>query len=155
MADGALLQHLDASLGKARSSNRGVIHASPSPLAPSPDYRCKFVGASNSLPSKPRFKDSPDGWNKRRAPCEENHIDVFGQNARRIKEKIDASCYRPRPFNFESVGVISVGTGKSLLEQRGDPRPYVGGLAPPALSSDCRKLAVIGKGFLEVYDVQQ
>ena len=59
-----------------------------------------------------------------------------------------------RPFNFESVSVISVGTGKTLLEQRWDPRPYVGGLATPALSPDGRKLAVIRRGFLEVYEVQ-
>jgi hypothetical protein len=59
-----------------------------------------------------------------------------------------------RPFNFESVSVISVDTGKVVLEQRWDPRPYVGLLAAPALSPDGRKLAIIRKGFLEVYDAK-
>ncbi len=57
-----------------------------------------------------------------------------------------------RPFNLESVSVISVDTGKILMEKRWDPRPYVGLLAAPALSPNGRKLAIIRKGFLEVYD---
>jgi hypothetical protein len=59
-----------------------------------------------------------------------------------------------RPFNFESVSVISVDTGKILLERRWDPRPYVGRLAAPALSPDARKLAIIRNGILEVYDAK-
>ncbi len=59
-----------------------------------------------------------------------------------------------RPFNFESVSIISVDTGKVVLEERWDPRPYVGLLAAPALSPDGRKLAIIRKGILEVYDAK-
>jgi hypothetical protein len=59
-----------------------------------------------------------------------------------------------RPLNFESVNVISVETGKSLLELRWDPRPYVGYPTTPALSPDGHKLAVIRNGFLEVFAVR-
>src|SRR5439155_20270979 len=56
-----------------------------------------------------------------------------------------------RPFNFETVGVISADSGKPLLDLRWDPRPYVGPLSSPALSPDGHSLAVVHGGFLEVY----
>ena len=58
-----------------------------------------------------------------------------------------------RQFNFESVKVLSADSGTSLLELRWDPRPYIGYLSVPALSPNGRRLAVIRRGFLEVFEV--
>jgi hypothetical protein len=58
-----------------------------------------------------------------------------------------------RPLNFEQVKVLSIDSGKSLLELHWDPRPYIGPLSIPALSPNGRRLAVIRHGFLEVFEV--
>jgi hypothetical protein len=58
-----------------------------------------------------------------------------------------------RPLNFESVNVMTTDMGKSLFILRWNPRPYVGYLPIPALSSGGDRLAVIRNGFLEVYSV--
>jgi len=57
-----------------------------------------------------------------------------------------------RPLNFEQVKVLSIDSGKSLLELHWDPRPYKGPLSVPALSPNGRRLAVIRHGFLEVFE---
>jgi len=59
-----------------------------------------------------------------------------------------------QPFNLERVNVIDVGSGKSRFRLRWDPRPYVDYLSRPALSPDGHRLAVIRRGFLEVYDIR-
>lgn len=58
-----------------------------------------------------------------------------------------------RPLNFELINVLSIDSGKSLLELHLDPRPYIGPLTVPALSPDGRQLAVISHGFLEVFEI--
>lgn len=58
-----------------------------------------------------------------------------------------------RPLNFELINVLSIDSGKSLLELHLDPRPYIGPLTVPALSPDGRRLAVISHGFLEVFEI--
>jgi len=59
-----------------------------------------------------------------------------------------------RPLNFESVNVISIESGRSLLKLRWDPRPYVGLLTPPAFAPNGRRLAIVRHGFLEVFEVR-
>jgi hypothetical protein len=56
-----------------------------------------------------------------------------------------------RPYNTESVNVISVQSGKSILQLKWDPRPFVGMLSAPALSPSGNRVAVIRGGFLEVF----
>ena len=58
-----------------------------------------------------------------------------------------------RPANTESVNVISVQSGKSILKLEWDPRPYVGTSSAPALSPSGNRVAVIRTGFLEVFDL--
>ncbi|HTV64787.1 MAG TPA: hypothetical protein VMD98_04235 [Bryocella sp.] len=58
-----------------------------------------------------------------------------------------------RPFNLERARVVDVATGKAAFRLRWDPRPYVGLLARPALSPDGHRLAVIRRGFLEVFAI--
>jgi hypothetical protein len=55
-----------------------------------------------------------------------------------------------RPANTESVRVISVQSGKTVLELEWDPRPYVGLLSEPALSPAGNKVAIVRGGFLQV-----
>ena len=59
-----------------------------------------------------------------------------------------------QPFNLERVNVMDIKTGKSYFRLRWDPRPYVPHLSRPALSPDGHRLAIIRRGFLEVYDVR-
>jgi hypothetical protein len=58
-----------------------------------------------------------------------------------------------RPFNFETMKILSADSGASLLELRWDPRPYVGYLQVPALSTNGRRLALIRHGILEVFAI--
>ncbi len=59
-----------------------------------------------------------------------------------------------RPHNTETVNVVSVQSGKSILKLKWDPRPYVGLPSAPALSPSGNRLAIIRGGFLEVFDLQ-
>ena len=59
-----------------------------------------------------------------------------------------------RPFDFETVKILSADSGTSLFELRWDPRPYTGYLQVPALSPNGRRLALIRQGFLEVFEVR-
>jgi len=58
-----------------------------------------------------------------------------------------------RPYDFESVKVISVDSGKALFELQWDPRPFLGYLTTPALSPDGHRLALIRGGYLEIFAV--
>jgi hypothetical protein len=58
-----------------------------------------------------------------------------------------------RPYNFERIRVFEVASGKTLLQLEHDPRPYVKQLTLPALSPDGHHLAMINRGFVEVYEI--
>lgn len=59
-----------------------------------------------------------------------------------------------QPFNLERVNVRDISTGRSDFHLRWDPRPYVAHLSRPALSPDGHRVAIIRRGFLEVYEVR-
>jgi hypothetical protein len=58
------------------------------------------------------------------------------------------------PYNLERVNVVDIPSGKSRFRLRWDPRPYVRHLSRPALSPDGHRLAIIRRGFLEVYEIR-
>lgn len=58
-----------------------------------------------------------------------------------------------RAYNRERVRVFETATGKQILELDWDPREYRGEDILPALSASGRRLAVVKKGRLQVYEV--
>jgi hypothetical protein len=58
-----------------------------------------------------------------------------------------------RPYNFRRVRVFEVTDGKQLFQIEWDPRDYSGEDILPALSPNGRRLAVVRKGKLQVYEI--
>lgn len=58
-----------------------------------------------------------------------------------------------RPLNFELINVLSIDSGKSLLELHLDPRPYIGPLTGRSTAS-CNQPRLSGslRDFLELHE---
>jgi hypothetical protein len=61
---------------------------------------------------------------------------------------------KSRRRDFERVRIFDTPTGVERFDLTWDPRPYLGTLGIPALSPNGKRLAIIRRGVLEVFDIR-